>query len=328
MNKDVEILAKRKYNKATSRIHDETDTKISNAKSEIMARHGSMRDGASIAKMFFVARTRIKSLAHAKYESYKEAFADAGYELTEPILRECGALGLQHYKNALPSIVQFVEHQCAGTKQTLDQMMRGFEGEIERDKHDFENDIEIDCAKARVKRGAGLNDPTPLRDLKGKPVLEAYLERALEGPSPVAAIAIDLDGFKALNDRKGHSAGDSCLDSVAQLIGLAILGKGTLYRPGGDEFVAVLHNACTEEAIPTAERIRKAIENANLGGDVPVTCSIGVASSSEQNLAAADSLLKAADEAMYGAKYTTKNRVVVWPIEQSIQDAINKARSK
>jgi diguanylate cyclase (GGDEF)-like protein len=87
-------------------------------------------------------------------------------------------------------------------------------------------------------------------------------------------IVIDLDNFKAVNDRDGHKEGDRCLD--IDLLGKAISRKGKLYRfREGDEFAVVLRNTVTQEASATAERIRKSItESMSKFG---VTASVGVA---------------------------------------------------
>ena len=73
------------------------------------------------------------------------------------------------------------------------------------------------------------------------------------------------------------------------------------------------------------ERIRRAIDEANPCGAVKVTTSIGVAAASG-DVGTADSLLKAADEAMYGAKFSGKNRVVTWPLSSEVVHAIEEGR--
>lgn len=76
----------------------------------------------------------------------------------------------------------------------------------------------------------------------------------------LSVLFIDLDGFKQVNDSQGHQAGDICLDSVVKVASEPILGKGKMYRYGGDEFVVSLPNFVSTEAEATAERIRAAID--------------------------------------------------------------------
>jgi diguanylate cyclase (GGDEF)-like protein len=125
----------------------------------------------------------------------------------------------------------------------------------------------------------------------------------------LSVIMIDLDNFKSVNDKGGgHHAGDLCLEKVVKTIGEIVSQKGKLYRWGGDEFSICLPNFSTNEAIATAERIRVSIESARPGGDIPVTASIGVASS-DQIESDAVCLFKAVDAAAYVSKERGKNRV-------------------
>lgn len=132
----------------------------------------------------------------------------------------------------------------------------------------------------------------------------------------IAVVFIDLDNFKAVNDTKGHPAGDACLATVVEAVGGVITGKGKLYRYGGDEFAVILRNADVHEGAATAERIRRAIEAARPGGDIEVTGSIGVAASDQPGLHDPDNLLKAVDDAVYSSKDAGKNRVTKWQQQQ------------
>lgn len=129
----------------------------------------------------------------------------------------------------------------------------------------------------------------------------------------VAVLFIDLDHFKEVNDRLSHAHGDECLVSIVRTISDVLRHRGKLYRVGGDEFCAMLPNFTTDEAETTAERVRKTIDALPpFGGRVKVTTTIGVAASDRKG-SSADALVKAADEAMYVAKHTGKNRVRTWP---------------
>jgi diguanylate cyclase (GGDEF)-like protein len=164
-----------------------------------------------------------------------------------------------------------------------------------------------------------------LDELPKRDVLPGQLGAMLLQHPVVSVVFVDLDGFKAVNDRISHKAGDECLHQFVTLVSPIIKGKGRHYRYGGDEFVVVMPNYSAEESAATAERIRKAVEEANIGGDVRVTTSIGVASASG---GAADALLEAADQAMYASKFVGKNRVTMWPLDSELATRVTAARAQ
>jgi len=133
----------------------------------------------------------------------------------------------------------------------------------------------------------------------------------LNSETYLGALFIDLDGFKALNDSLGHQAGNECLEKTVLLIADILRNRGRLYRYGGDEFVIVLPNFDCLESEATAERVRRRIDEANLGGRVRVTASIGVASSEHLETHDARALIDLADKAMYVSKHGGKNRVSI-----------------
>jgi diguanylate cyclase (GGDEF)-like protein len=104
------------------------------------------------------------------------------------------------------------------------------------------------------------------------------------------------------------------LERVIKAIGSALGRKGTLYRWGGDEFAVILPDFSTEEALGTAERIRRAIEEAKPGGDIAVTASLGICANDRLETTTAEALLDSADKAMYASKKNGKNRVTPWPV--------------
>jgi len=154
-----------------------------------------------------------------------------------------------------------------------------------------------------------------LSRLPKKQELLEELTSSLAGSTEVAVIVLDLDQFKQVNDTKGHVEGDACLENVAVAIGNVLGRKGMLYRWGGDEFAVTLPNFSTEEVAVTAERIRVVVEKAKAGKDIPVTASVGACATDHLQNPSAESLLDAADKAMYTSKKNGKNRVTVWPIE-------------
>ena len=140
-----------------------------------------------------------------------------------------------------------------------------------------------------------------LAQIPGEKELVSYIQQKLDKKELVSVLYIDLDGFKSVNDKLGHAEGDKCLIRVASRMTEAILGKGKLYRPYGDDFVVVFSNFTKGEATSTAERIRSAVADDNPGGTLEVTVSIGVVSS-QSGQTGAEALIHAAAKAMYVAK--------------------------
>jgi diguanylate cyclase (GGDEF)-like protein len=158
-----------------------------------------------------------------------------------------------------------------------------------------------------------------LTGLPNRRYLERHLSRgeaAGHGPLPAAkaVIAIDLDGFKPVNDNHGHAVGDRVLTIIARRIASVVEDRGMLFRVGGDEFVALapLRNArdrATARAL--AEEIRAAMEQAieHEGLLFAVACSVGIALVPEDAETLSGALV-IADAALYEAKRTGRNRVV------------------
>jgi diguanylate cyclase (GGDEF)-like protein len=153
-----------------------------------------------------------------------------------------------------------------------------------------------------------------LSRLPKKDELLAQAKNSLSQNSEIALVVIDLDKFKEVNDTRGHAEGDACLERVIKAIGSALGRKGRLYRWGGDEFAVILPDFSTEEALGTAERIRRAIEESKPGGDIAVTASLGICANDRLKSPTAETLLDSADKAMYASKKNGKNRVTPWPV--------------
>jgi diguanylate cyclase (GGDEF)-like protein len=155
--------------------------------------------------------------------------------------------------------------------------------------------------------------------------VEQMLARSTRSQKPVAALFIDLDNFKGINDTLGHGVGDELLRAVAARLDGVIRNTDALGRLGGDEFV-VISEEISLSAGPEliAERLLDALKHPfKLGGDeatrVTVTASIGIAVGEKIS---AEELLRDADIAMYRAKWDGKNRYVVF--ETDMQDTIQK----
>jgi diguanylate cyclase (GGDEF)-like protein len=127
---------------------------------------------------------------------------------------------------------------------------------------------------------------------------------------PFGLIFVDLDAFKAINDRYGHVAGDGVLTEVARRIRGAIRDGDLAGRHGGDEFVVAIRDVDAGEAQAVAERIRLAIAEPIGGIELPLTASVGVTMfTADRWDAPPDVLLDRADAAMYDAKAAGKDAV-------------------
>ena len=127
---------------------------------------------------------------------------------------------------------------------------------------------------------------------------------------PFALLAIDLDGFKEINDGFGHAAGDDCLRRFARMAQTRLRPGDLLARAGGDEFCIVLPATTPREAAVIARRV---LEVCRIGDEIAITASIGVAQWSPVAGAASERLIAAADQALYAAKRQGKNRYAVHP---------------
>ena len=128
------------------------------------------------------------------------------------------------------------------------------------------------------------------------------ITRADRQGSKLAVLFLDLDGFKQINDFYGHATGDALLKTVSAKLQTCVRECDTVSRVGGDEFVVVVSDLkATDDAAHTALRIAHALDDLPVPGGMTVTASIGI-SIYPENGSNAETLLKHADSAMYGAK--------------------------
>ncbi len=156
----------------------------------------------------------------------------------------------------------------------------------------------------------------PLTGLFNRRYLEEAMARELARCArrqlPLSLLILDLDRFKAFNDVHGHAGGDALLSGFGKLLQEMSRGEDIACRYGGEEFTLIMPETDAETAMRRAEAIRAAVESLrvkHLGAELPqVTASIGVAVFPGDG-AASEELLRAADEALYRAKRSGRNRV-------------------
>lgn len=137
--------------------------------------------------------------------------------------------------------------------------------------------------------------------------------RAVRAGTPISLLMFDIDHFKSVNDTYGHLVGDQVLVSIAKIALASIREGDVLLRYGGEEFLCVLPGANKVDAGIIAERIRimvmdSAVKNAEQ--DIKVTISIGTVTYPRTDISDSNQLIKLADDAMYVAKETGRNRTV------------------
>ncbi len=130
---------------------------------------------------------------------------------------------------------------------------------------------------------------------------------------PFSVVMCDLDKFKSVNDTYGHQAGDEVLKQMADILKEEAREIDRVGRYGGEEFMLLLPGTVLDAAVTFAERVRKRVANHTFtfpGGTLQRTCSFGVSGWPHPRIDQCDSLVRTADEALYVAKETGRNRVV------------------
>lgn len=157
----------------------------------------------------------------------------------------------------------------------------------------------------------------PLTGLNNRRLLMDRLseeeQRAARSKQPMSIMMLDLDKFKRVNDSYGHHAGDIVLTRFAKIARKAIRTTDIIGRYGGEEFLVVFPNTTVAQGLIIAERLRQAVADASFlldnGQEINATVSIGFAEMLPKETSA--SLIERADAAMYTAKESGRNRVVV-----------------
>ena len=167
----------------------------------------------------------------------------------------------------------------------------------------------LDAQRVTAERAANVD---ALTGVASRALVEASLAEAIAGRmdsrEPLSLLLIDLDGFKEINDTRGHAAGDAILVAIGERLMTACAGRGMLAgRLGGDEFALILEGQTPNDAALEAERIQSIIRVSVPFGteDLPARCTMGLASFPQDAVTPTD-LLRKADLALYGAKKSNK----------------------
>jgi len=141
-------------------------------------------------------------------------------------------------------------------------------------------------------------------------VFDSHFSGSQRYEKPLTCILLDVDHFKDVNDQHGHAVGDEVLKHVAEVVRASIRQADQLCRYGGEEFCIALPEQDVEKGYFVANKVREAVQSADIRG-LRVTVSLGV-TASDLGADTAQRLVQQADEALYAAKRTGRNRVCRW----------------
>jgi diguanylate cyclase (GGDEF)-like protein len=166
--------------------------------------------------------------------------------------------------------------------------------------------------RRRLMRMSRIDDLTGLHNLRAlREQLPVWLGPAVRTRRSMAVMVLDLDGFKQVNDKLGHGAGNELLKEVAHLLRFAVRVGDEPFRFGGDEFVVLLSDADADGAMVVATRVSdiyRTMGQTLRGTEVEISFSIGIAVFPDDG-ETAEALLAKADEALYQAKRAGRGRI-------------------
>lgn len=173
----------------------------------------------------------------------------------------------------------------------------------------------LEHSNHRLKQASLTDQLTDISNRRaGQMALEQAWSAVARYAQPMTVISIDVDHFKSVNDKYGHSAGDAVLQHLATCLRTTARTEDTVCRWGGEEFLVISPNISQSDGVLAAERFRRAIEAMQVQFEdlnLPVTASFGVAST-QADVSSLQQLLGRADDAMYDSKHAGRNRVTAW----------------
>lgn len=167
----------------------------------------------------------------------------------------------------------------------------------------------------KISELAAIDDLTMIMNRRfGMRRLREEFSRSTRHGSPMSVMMIDIDHFKNFNDTFGHNAGDAVLKVVAEILGSSLRSEDMVCRYGGEEFLLLLSGAGMNDSAIAAERIRRVVEAQVIkwgSSSLSVTISIGVATYPIVKASVCEELVTYADKALYIAKESGRNQVVL-----------------
>jgi len=187
---------------------------------------------------------------------------------------------------------------------------------------------ELSLANQRLEQQALTDVLTGLSNRRhAMQCLQAEWPAAAESGGSLACIMVDADGLKGVNDMHGHGAGDDVLRHIARALQGAVRNDDTVCRLGGDEYLVISRHTTPEGAQRLAEKLVQAVRELRVplsqGAVWPGSVSVGVALY-QPEMSQVDSLLRAADQALYEAKRAGRNRFMMLPLLPAAPASINR----
>jgi diguanylate cyclase (GGDEF)-like protein len=255
-------------------------------------------------------------IAHATTQVAEAARHLTGGTIAD-LTRAMEALGKGHLEQARAQVL--VEHVDVKSRDEVGAMAKAFnamQDEVSRAAHS------LDGAREQLRASRDhlehLANHDPLTDLPNRRALESAMNRLVDAcrrrNKHGAVVVIDLDGFKYVNDSRGHAVGDLLLVRVGELLSHALRPQDLLGRLGGDEFAVLLADTGPDEAEVVVQRLLETVRTAVLlveGRAVRTTASIGLAVFGPDTLLTGEQLLVDADVAMYDAKEAGRDRLAL-----------------
>jgi len=142
-------------------------------------------------------------------------------------------------------------------------------------------------------------------------VLEAEFNKAKRYGGSMSVMILDIDYFKSVNDFYGHKAGDVVLSQIGGILRRSIRNIDTATRYGGEEFVIILPQTDFNSALSVAKKLKSLVRNSKFTSvEREITVSIGIASMPDDGINAVDDILKIADDFLYEAKNSGRDRII------------------
>lgn len=238
---------------------------------------------------------------------WQSVLQPTGHEIWMRIFVSSMLIGLGLLTAFLLNLHEEAEQQQAYSKAQLEKLA------IDLEAKNTKLQREIDLRKQVEQRLAALATTDALTGIANRrkfdEMLEDELKREERYPRGLSLIIIDIDFFKQVNDNLGHDVGDKVLVGLAKLIRTNAREADSFFRIGGEEFALLTFDTSVDKLHGAAERLRKIVEAHNFGIERPVTISLGAS----QYKTGDDytHLFKRADDALYEAKRTGRNRAVL-----------------